>query len=231
MLTEIDNSLGGIPSNYLTGASRDFDIFEGYIFALLLEEADNVGADVLLTDNGGNTPPTTCTFRTGPSSITSSDPYTYAVITFPGRRKPTLEAHIGVYIAGKSKVRHECDIALIYQTEVEACRQYHRSTSKIALPRSFKVILAIECKYYDQDLDISLARSFIGLVADCEVDKAFFVTNKASSSPAKLLTKQANQGKRLSWQPRIYPNPLDDNDVNRIRGLFKDVFNLYLDGQ
>jgi hypothetical protein len=135
---------------------------------------------------------------------------------------------IGIFVAGKSRVRHECDIALISRTEGEACRRYHRETRRIALPRYSQLLLAAECKYYDLELDIDLARSFIGLVTDLVLGakNAFFVTNKASNSPAKLLSKQ---GKRLSWQPRIYPNPLDDNDVNRLRGLFKDVFKVYLE--
>jgi len=226
MLNEINIALGGIPSSYTVIPSQDYDIFEGYIFALLLEEAENAGASVQCVDNAGNAPPAICTFRTSPSAITSADPYTYAILRFPGRRKSTLEAHLGVFVSGKSKVKHECDVALILRSEAEACRRYHRITNKIALPRSSKVLLAIECKYYDQELGINLARSFIGLVSDLSVDNAFFTTNKASGSPAKLLT---NQGKRLSWQPRIYPNPLDDNDINRLRGMLKEVFKNYLD--
>jgi hypothetical protein len=228
MLTEIGTALGGIPSNYAISISQDYDIFEGYLFALLVEEAKNAGASVVYQDNSsttGTTPLTTCTFRTSPGAITSTDPYTYAVIRFPGKRKPTLEAHVGVFVVGKSTVKHECDIALILRSEAEACRQYHRTTSRVALPRSSNVLLAIECKYYDKELGINLARSFIGLVQDLGTKDAFFVTNKDSPSPAKLLS---NQGKRLNWQPSIYPNPVDTNAVDRIRGLFKDVFKHYL---
>ncbi len=173
-----------------------------------------------------STPPTSCRFRTSPGYITSSDPYTYAIITFPGKRKPALEAHVGVYVAGRSKVKHECDVALLSSAEVESCRQYHSSSSRVALPRASKAVLAVECKYYDTDIQTDTARSFIGLVSDLGVKNALFVTNKASNSPAKLLI---SQGKRLSWQPRIYPNPSDDNDVNRLRGLFKDAFKNYLE--
>lgn len=226
MIDEIDRTLGGIPSNYAIGSANDYDIFEGYIFALLLEEAGNVGANVVCASNPGGVSLTSCTFRTSPGYITSTDPYTYAIITFPGRRKPSLEAHIGVFVAGRSKVKHECDIALMLRAEAETCRLFHRDTSRIGLPRSSKLILAAECKYYSRELQIYLARSFIGLVSDLGVQDAFFITNKASSPPAKLLT---HQRKRLSWQPRIYPNPLDDNDVIRLRGLFKDVFKNYLE--
>jgi hypothetical protein len=227
MLNEISTALGGLTSSYAIQPSRDYDIFEGYIFALLLEEASNVRASVVCVDNSGNMPPPVCTFRTNPGHIKSDDQYTYALISFPGSRKPSLEAHVGIYVAGKSKVKHECDVALLFSSEAEACRQYHRSFSRVALPRYTQVLLSIECKYYDdEEIGIALARSFIGLVTDLRVKNAFFVTNKATSSPGKLLI---DQGKRLSWQPRIFPNPFDDTDVSRLRGLFKDFFKNYLE--
>ncbi len=226
MLNEISVAIGGLPSSYVVQPARDYDIFEGYIFALLLEEARNVRANVQCRDNISNMSPAICMFRTSPGYITSNDQYTYALISFPGRRKATLEAHVGIFVSGKSKVKHECDVALILRSEAETCRQHHRTTTKVTLPRSSKVLLSVECKYYDQEIDISLARSFIGLVTDLGVKNAYFITNKASSSPGKLLI---DQGKRLSWQPRIYPNPLDDTDVSRLRGLFKDFFKNYME--
>lgn len=229
MLLEINSALGGIPSNYQIRSSQDNDIFEGYIFALLLEEADKVGARVELRDTLSGTPPTTCKFPTSPSFIKSNDPYTYAIISFPGRRKPTLEAHVGIYVSGHSKVRHECDVALLYQTEAENCRANHRSTSKITLPRSSKLILAIECKYYDSNLNISLARSFVGLDKDLGVKNAYFVTNDSRTSTS-LGTLIIKHGKVGSWQASIYPNPYNSTDVDRLRGLFKEIFNRYLNG-
>ncbi len=136
MLTEITVALGGVPSSYRIGVSRGFDIFEGYIFALLLEEAEKVGGSVELQDALGTLPLTVCRFPTSPSYIRSDDPYTYATISFPSRqRKPMLEAHVGIYVSGTSKVKHECDVALLYQTEAEACRTYHRSTSRNCLTK------------------------------------------------------------------------------------------------
>ena len=227
MLIEINNALGGVPSSYRIGASRDYDIFEGYVFALLLEEADRVGARIELTDILATAPITACRFPTSPSFIKSDDPYTYAIISFPGRRKPTLEAHVGIYVSGISKVRHECDVALLYQTEAETCRAYHRATSRIALPRSSKLLLAIECKYYDSNLQLSLARSFVGLNKDLAAENVYFVTNdsRSSTSLSTLIIKHGDFG---SWQSGIYPNPFDNTDIERLRGLFKEIFNQYL---
>lgn len=230
MLAEINTALGGVPSSYRIGISRAFDIFEGYIFALLLEEAERVGGNVELRDALSTAPLTVCRFPTSPSFIKSDDPYTYATISFPGRRlKPTLEAHVGIYVSGASKVRHECDVALLYRTEAEACRAYHRSTSRIALPRSSKLLLAVECKYYDSDLTLALARSFVGLNKDLTAKDIYFVTNdsRSSTSLSALIIKHGGVG---SWQSGIYPNPVNASDVERLRGLFKEIFNRYLNG-
>lgn len=236
MLMEINSALGGIPSSYRIGLSQDYDIFEGYIFALLLEEADKVGADVELRDALSTASPTICRFPTSPSFIKSDDPYTYAVISFPGRRKRTLEAHVGKYVSGISKVKHECDVALLYQTEAEACRAYHRSTSRTALPRSSQLLLAIECKYYDSDMKLSLARSFVGLNKDLATENVCFVTNDPRGTPtpgnaptslSRLITKHS-KGKFGCWQSGIDPNPSNIVNVERLQGLFQEVFNQYL---
>jgi len=183
----------------------------------------------MLRDTLSTASPTICRFPTSPSYIKSDDPYTYAIISFPGRRKQTLEAHVGIYVSGTSKVRHECDVALLYQTEAEACRAYHRSTSRIALPRSSKLLLAVECKYYDSDMKLPLARSFVGLNEDLAVENVYFVTNdsRASTSLSVLIIKHGSFG---CWQSGIYPNPFNNTDVERLRGLFKEIFNQYLNG-
>ena len=202
MLNEISTALAGLTSSYAIQPSRDYDIFEGYIFALLLEEASNVRASVVCVDTLGNTPPPVCTFRTNPGYIKSDDQYTYALISFPGSRKPSLEAHVGIYVAGKSKVKHECDVALLFSSEAEACRQHHRSFSRVALPRYTQVLLSIECKYYnDEEIGIALARSFIGLVTDLRVKNAFFVTNKATRFSWKTFDRS---GEKAQLAARVF---------------------------
>lgn len=229
MLLEISTALGGISSGYRIGVSEDYDIFEGYVFALLLEEAEKVGARIELRDALNPLPLTSCRFPTSPSYIKSDDPYTYALISFPRRpRKPNLEAHVGIFVAGSSKVKHECDVALLYQTEAAACREYHRSTSRLVLPRSSKLLLAVECKYYDSNMKLALARSFVGLDADLSGKVvSSFVTNdtRASSSLSALIINRVGFG---SWQSGIYPNPSDPKDIERLRGLFQEIFNQYL---
>jgi hypothetical protein len=215
LLNDIKTSLGSAIIPSLTLRSDLSDLFEAYIFGLLIDEARNVGNVSYGGLPGGPIP--TFTFRTSPGYISQTDPYSYAIISF--NNKPTLEAHVGVYVSGRSGVRHECDVALMYQTEATTCR----NNPNIILPRSSQVWLAVECKHYMSNLKLSLARQFIGLVSDITVNDAYFVTNSTSLSVGKLLTSKK---KRLRWEPDTFPGSNDA--VDRLRGLFKDSFKDYL---
>src|SRR5258705_13058148 len=54
-----------------------------------------------------------------------------SIASFPNC--PDLEAHVGIFIAGKSGVAHECDVAVLYSDEACTCRQEN------AHPRSSQV--------------------------------------------------------------------------------------------
>ncbi len=225
LLNAIQTSLGNAVVPSLTATPDQIDgLFEAYIFGLLIDEARNVGAVTYGGLSGG--PPLTFIFRTSPAQgyITPTDPYSYAVITF--NRKASLEAHVGIYVSGRSEVSHECDVALLSRAEAETCR----NSPDIILPRHSEVLLAIECKYYTSNLRLYLARQFIGLVADLSVKDTYFVTNSTSSTVAKLLI---SRGKRLRWEPDTIPDTtsIAINAVNRLRGLFKELFKDYLGGK
>src|SRR5689334_11022140 len=98
LLTAIQAALGSTISPSLTSASDTSDIFEAYVFSLILEAARIEGANVYFRDVNGNSP-STFIFRTSPGYIFSrAQPYTHAVIEFSG--KPTLETHVGVRVSG-----------------------------------------------------------------------------------------------------------------------------------
>lgn len=121
-------------------------------------------------------PATSFYFRTTPSSIFSTaHDYCHAEIRFP--RAPVLEAHIGIYVSGKSRVNHECDVAVIYHDEATTCRTHN------VHPRSSKVLMSVECKYYlSSTLGIDLGRSFLGLIDDIYTDGRFFVSTQNTGS-------------------------------------------------
>ena len=78
-------------------------------------------------------------------------------------------------------------------------------------------------------MTLALARSFVGLKEDLTAKNIYFVTNdsRQSTSLSALIIKHGMVG---SWQHSIYPNPADPSNVERLRGLFKEIFNRYLNG-
>lgn len=209
LLAEIQAALGTAMSPSLTTADRANDIFEAYVFGRLIEAAKAEGA-VLAYQHVTPTASTTFTFRTSPGHIWSdARPYTHAVIMFPG--KPLLEAHLGVYFAGGSKVAHEADFAVLTRDEAITCRHNQ------AIPRAASLVLGVECKFYTSSLWVGLARGFLGLCADFGGKDWFFVTNTEAQSTQQLLAYR-----RKNWEHRI--TPASQNDVGRLQALFQNVF-------
>ncbi len=212
LLDQISNTIGSAISSSLTTASDTSDIFEAYVFSLVIEAARTEGSTITYRDIFGNTP-TDFIFRTSPGYIFSTNrSYTHAVIFFPN--KAPLEAHVGVRVVGKSGVLHECDVAVIEQSEAETCRR------RFVPPRSSKVLIAVECKFYSTPLQLHLARAFIGLTTDLSATKPVFVSNSSSNSLEKLLS-----GRDRAWEHNLVPSATVE--VMRLRHKFQDAFQTY----
>lgn len=212
LLNEITNALGTAITPSLNTASAADDLFEAYLFSLVIQAAQLEGAtSIRFLDRSGNTP-TVFVFRTSPGYINSSaQNYSHAEIGFPN--KPVLEAHIGIRVAGQSSVLHECDVCVLLKAEADLCRF---GWNRIA-PRSSKVIIAVEAKYYTSSLGLYLGRGFLGLTSDLSADKSIFVSNTTSQSVEKLLAS-----KRKLWERNIVPGNV--NDVDRLRITFQTAF-------
>jgi len=212
LLTQIQATLGSAVSPNLTTASDASDIFEAYVFSLIIEAARIEEASVTYRDVFGCNP-SIFVFRTSPGYIFSrNQAYTHAVITFPN--KPPLEAHIGVRVVGRSGVLHECDVAVIEQAEAETCRQ------RQVPPRSSKVLIAVECKFYSTPLQLYLARAFIGLASDLSAREPIFATNSYSDSLERLLSARGKM-----WEHNLAPSAPDK--VMRLRHKFQHAFQYY----
>ncbi len=212
ILLEIRRLIGSLPSNLTSSASLD-NIYEVYLFTLVLRAAQAEGATIHLRDQN-NLSPRRLHFRTSPGFLNSNiRDYSFAEISFPN--KPSLEAHLSIRVSGRSTVLHECDVCVLYQSEADLCRQ---SQDRV-VPRSSKVVLNIEAKYYTTPLTLSLGRSFIGLVSDLGSSNSFFITNTSSDSIEKLLS---HKGK--DWEHNIKPRNV--NETNRliysVQSKFKD---------
>lgn len=196
LIIAIDNVVAKAASAGYSDASATNDIYENYIWALCLRAARQQGAAIRY-ETFNETPASTLVFRTAPGAIYSAaQPYTHAVIEFAGC--PPLEAHIGVRVTGKSRVLHECDVAVLDKIEARLCRfeQVH--------PRASKVLIAAECKFYTSAIQLNLGRSFLGLTSDIHRKQRYFVTNGQSPSVVKLIAHHD-----LEWECGVLPNAAD----------------------
>lgn len=212
LLTQIQQAIGPALSPSLTSASAGSDIFEAYILSIILDAAEAEGATITFRNVDGSLP-TVFTFRTSPGHIWSTaQQYTHAEIQFVG--VPLLEAHMGVYVSGKSGLIHEADILVLTGAEGQLCRQ------NLVPPRSHRSIVAVECKFYASSIKIGLARAFVGLCSDLSSRECYFVTNATSISVEKLLTHQ-----RRKWQSPVEPGT--PGVVERFRNSVQDTFKDY----
>jgi hypothetical protein len=184
------------------------NLFEAYIFSLIMRAAKAESAKISYQDLHGNAP-TALEFMADPGMVCSSRPYTHAVIEFP--HKPVLEAQIGARLAGRSQVLHDSSIALLLQSEAEICRENQVS------PRSSKAILAAVCKFHSTCVPLHLARAFIGLEADLAARDCYFVVNTLSPSVGRLLDHH-----RKYWEHQIFPG--STTAVVRLQNMFQTFF-------
>lgn len=209
LLNAFQMALGQLVTPTLTSASATSDLFEGYILGMVIDAAVAEGAHIeYRTVNGLTT--TDFTFRSSPGFIFSNEhPYTHVVIDFDNC--PLLEAHVGVRVAGRSDVLHECDVLVLYHSEAQTCR-----TNRVH-PRSGKVILTIECKFYAAALPLGLARSFMGLGSDLGAANCYIVVNTNSPTVEKLLTHHDRP-----WEHGIHP--ASQLAVARLTNAFQKIF-------
>ena len=214
LIAEIRTALGNAVSPSLNAQSDVSDIYEGYIFSILLQAARIEGAQVDLLSIQGSTP-TQFVFRTSPGYLNSQrHDYGYAEIKF--QRSPPLEVHISVRVAGHSNVLHECDVSVIDQAEAQICRSAQQGLA----PRSARVRIAVEAKYYTTALALQLGRGFLGLVRDLSSDNSFFVFNREADSIERLLAH-----KKQHWEHNIVPANVVP--VKRLTNAFQIAFKNY----
>jgi hypothetical protein len=212
LIQGIRNRLGAAIDLGTTTSTATSDLFEFYIFSILIRAARNEGATIHYRNVSGNIA-TALIFRQSPGQIYgTTHPYTHAVLDF-GNNKPLLEAHIGIKVQGKAQIAHECDVCVLHQQEADNCRSNRRE------PRSSKVVIAAECKHYTSDLKLDLARSFIGLSSvlirlegDC-----YFISNTFSDKVAKLLATE-----RKRWALNLIPG--STNNLNKLMYTFQNDF-------
>lgn len=213
LLNAFQMALGQLVTPTLTSSSKTSDLFEGYVLGIVLDAAMEEGATINYRDVNEQIT-NQFIFRSSPGYIFSDENlYTHAVIAFPGC--PLLEAHIGVRVAGRSDVLHECDVAVLYRSEGVTCRRNR------VHPRSAKIVLAVECKFYGTSLPLGLGRSFMGLGSDLGANDCYIVVNTTSPAIEKLLTHHKRR-----WEHNIRPQ--STVSVNRLKNSFQKIFKNFI---
>jgi len=210
LLADIKQVLGkAVPPN-LTSRSKGHDLYEAYIFTLVVRAAKRSAAIVGYRNRDGSAPKTFM-FRTGPGEIASGN-YSHAVLAFFG--KPELEVHTDIYISGASKVPHESDVCVLLRDEATLCR-----TSPLQpLPRYSSLKLAVECKFYESSgIGVALGRGVMGLSKEFGARRTFFVTSREAASVEALL---AHHGQ--PWATAVVPKSTEK--VNRLVSNFETIF-------
>lgn len=212
LAAEVAARLGPAVAPNLTSANYAYDLYEAYIFTLVLSAARREGFGVAY-EHITAAPPNTFTFRTSPGHIyTATQPYSYAVLT--AQRGLELEAHVGIRALGKSRVAHECDVIVLRRDESVLCRANRVD------PVHNHAELVVECKFYAAALGLGLLRSFLGLSADLGGPETRLVSNVSSRSLARLFKSH-----KRKWEDELVPGSLEEErfigDVRSILHRFQ----------
>jgi hypothetical protein len=209
LLAEFQNLLNTNRISY-TSASAAWDVYEGFVFSMVVATASRHGATVRYEDVKG-AQVSDLVFRTSPGQLyADTKPYTHAVVEFDGA--PPLEVHIGVRVQGSSGVLHECDVLVLPAAEATLSR-----VQRIA-PRGSQCVLVIECKYYTSGLGIGQARNFEGLRADIRTQSELFVSNIGASSVVRYFGSR----KRVAERDVLPRTPQAGYVQAEIRRAFKE---------
>jgi hypothetical protein len=212
LINEIETAIASAAGLRYDEPDATNDVYENYIWSMCVEAARSKGASATYETVTG-TAATTLRFRTSPGSIYSTaHEYTHAVLEFPGC--PSLEVHVGVRITGKSRVLHECDVAVLYRDEAQFCR------AENVHPRAARVLIAAECKYYTSSLQLHLGRAFLGLTRDIHAKERYFVTNAHSASVAKLIRHH-----QAEWEFGVIPAA---DEAAELKTRFQRAFRNFL---
>lgn len=185
---EIDRLLGLAGTSHILTLNSDTieRAYEAYIWGLCKRAVEEAGgsADLRGILSGGN--PNPIVLRGAPGSMASSmQDFCYIDCQLNGKE---FEIHLDVQYEGASGASHEIDVSIYDHASAEAVRATRR------LPKSSKLIMAIECKFYMASIpSAALGRGFVGLVKDYPGTRMnAFVSNKATENLDKYFTNKTN---------------------------------------
>jgi hypothetical protein len=185
---ELHNAVKKVLSNRAARLSLQFNsatrerAFEAYIFSLLVKAVKQASGNVVIKGINSGYNPNPIVLRGSPGHMSSqSQDFAYADCSLNAK---DFEIHLGVQYIGTSNALHEVDVSIFDRDRAEQIR-----IEKI-LPNTRNLRAAIECKFYDSNLGVTLGRTFVGLVSDLGGLKIkSFATNGRSAGLADYLSK------------------------------------------
>lgn len=176
------------------------DLYEAFLFTLVLKAARSEGYDVSFA-NGSGQFPTEFRLRRSPGRLPTGR-FTHAVLTLPSTNKSPLEVHTGVAVIGKSKVAHEADVLVLPASAAQRCRQLRID------PSSRYAILVVEGKYYTTPVSLGMGRQFLGLEIDLSAWYKVLAATVTSSTVVHLL-----EGRKKLYEVGVLPGRKAEHDT------------------
>src|SRR5437660_5278266 len=206
---------------YISKAATD-DIYEAVSFCLIAKAAEDAEGKVSFVDGDGK-PVTSLCFSTQPHRV-SKGPYTHALIEFDGKLR--LEAHIGIYISSKTLDIMECDVCVVQKREADFFRKYTkqsvRNRGEREAPDSSKVLIATECKYWENDLNSLVSYACIGRFKSLSAKHHHIVTAIRSRRAERKIRDGLGC---YVWQPALLPT--NAAPIMRFQGVLIQEFTDY----
>lgn len=185
LIDAVEGAIGALAPVYRSAAAES-DLYEAALLTVAMTAARSAGGRCFLT-NDGHSVASRIIFRRSPGNLWRGQ-FTRVVADFPSYSKQ-LEIHLGIYVTGKSKVQHECDVALLDHKEAERSRQ------GLVHPRTGgSLIASIEAKNYAASPGIGVGRSFIGLSVELgQAGCTLAFPAQSSTNIAALLAKRTSE--------------------------------------
>lgn len=160
--------------------------YEAYVFSLCAEAIRGIpNSRIVLVGRNSGPNPNPVVFRGAPGSMASDNQdFAYLECAIGARE---FEVHLDVEYEGQSRATHELDVSICTAQHADNVRRTRQS------PRTNKYLLmAFECKLYTSDPGVSLARTFVGLLADCSPNLLNgFVCNRRRLGLSRYLSRTA----------------------------------------
>ncbi len=170
--------------------------FEAYVLSLCVEAVRRAGGTAQLRGILSGSNPNPVVFRGAPGSMASrNQDFAFARCELRGKR---FEFHLDVEYQGSSGALHEIDVSACDEDHAQAVR----NTNGMPKTEGKKLLMAFECKFYENTPGVDLGRTFVGLISDCGTLRLkAFVANLPSDKLGLYFSKNSRPQPFLGLVP------------------------------